>query len=795
MEATNRPLVKRTVRQQRGGDMISLRDIVDTILRNWYWFIISVVACLGLARLYLATKPNVYQRQAVMLVKDDANGTGGSRKNISTDALMSLNGVLSGSSVKNEVYILQSFQLCKQVALDLNLDVVYSHKERFKSVSLYEQKPFQATFTDSAYTQASFKVTVTNQQECVLSDFVTPEGKLTNVVKAKFGEEVQTPAGMVTLVACPDYIEKFQGEEIFVTHLTAEEAGNSVRSRIATSEVDKESTLVAITCTDTDIKRADDILSALLEAYKRSIIEDKNQIAQSTAEFIDDRIDLISKELSDVEGELASFKTQNNLVNFEQNTQTYLQQSSTARQRTIQLEAQYATIQYLFEYLNQNSSENSLIPTLGGVADAGIQAQITTYNQTMLQRNRLAANSSENAPTIKELDDNLSQMRATVISSIQGYLSSVRVQLNQAKQEEKALQGGLATVPDKEKQALDITRQQAIKETLYTYLLNKREETTLQLAITEANIRIVEQPYGSNMPISPRRKVVMLVALLLGVILPLVYFRIKAMLNMGVRGREDIEQATTIPVVGEIPHRKEGIGDADILVGDNMNDSISEAFRMLRYSLDFINKDARVVMFTSTTPGEGKTFISRNYAVALSMTGKKVVLIDADIRKRTQTKLSGVRIDQGLTSFLAGVVDDVASLVVQDEKDDRLHLIPAGPTPPNPAELLMSNRLDLLIEKLKEEYDYILIDNVPAQMVADAGIVNRVVDVTVYVIREGKVDRRYLKEIERLHQEERFKRMCIVLNDSHFEKKRYGYGYGYYANSSNKKRFFGKKRK
>lgn len=212
MEATNRPLVKRTVRQQRGGDMISLRDIVDTILRNWYWFIISVVACLGLARLYLATKPNVYQRQAVMLVKDDANGTGGSRKNISTDALMSLNGVLSGSSVKNEVYILQSFQLCKQVALDLNLDVVYSHKERFKSVSLYEQKPFQATFTDSAYTQASFKVTVTNQQECVLSDFVTPEGKLTNVVKAKFGEEVQTPAGMVALVSCPDYIEKFQGE-------------------------------------------------------------------------------------------------------------------------------------------------------------------------------------------------------------------------------------------------------------------------------------------------------------------------------------------------------------------------------------------------------------------------------------------------------------------------------------------------------------------------------------------------------------------------------------------------------
>jgi capsular exopolysaccharide synthesis family protein len=271
----------------------------------------------------------------------------------------------------------------------------------------------------------------------------------------------------------------------------------------------------------------------------------------------------------------------------------------------------------------------------------------------------------------------------------------------------------------------------------------------------------------------------MLVALLIGIVAPFAYFHIRNLLNMSVRGRKDIEDYTTIPVLGEIPHRKEGISDSEILVGEQKSDAINEAFRMLRFSLSFIRKDARVIMFTSTMPGEGKTFISRNFAVTLGMTGKKVVLVDTDIRKRTQSKLSGSIHREGLTSFLSGATDDIRKLIIPECPEFNVDMLPAGVTPPNPSELLMSDRLELLIEELKKTYDYVVVDNVPAQVVADAGIVNRVADVTLYVIREGKIDRRYLPELQRLYEEKKFNHLCIIINDAKIEKKHYGYGYGY----------------
>ena len=286
-------------------------------------------------------------------------------------------------------------------------------------------------------------------------------------------------------------------------------------------------------------------------------------------------------------------------------------------------------------------------------------------------------------------------------------------------------------------------------------------------------------------------------ALLIGLALPFAFFYIRNLLNMSVRGRKDIETYTTIPVLGEIPHRKEGISDAEILVGEQKSDSLNEAFRILRYSLSFVKKDVRVIMFTSTTPGEGKTFISRNFAVTLGMTGKKVVLVDADIRKRTQSKLSGTTHREGLTSYLSGATDDIRNLIVKECPEYNVDMLPAGITPPNPSELLMSNRLEQLMEELKKYYDYIVIDNVPAQVVADAGIVNRVAEVTLYVIREGKIDRRYLPELQRLYTEKKFNNLCIILNDCKMEQKRYGYGrygygygygYGYTDSKTDKKR-------
>lgn len=766
---------------QEAEDMISLREILDMFLFNWRWFILSAAFCLGLSLLYLKTKPNVFQRQAVMLVKDD-NG-GGRRGSVSTDALMSLNGVIAGSSVKNEVYILRSHQLMMEVVRKLDLDVQYQKVDRFHNVSLYDVKPFKTKFLEEDSVKvASFRVNVLNKNEVRVYDMRAVDGRLDFDKVVRFGQQVKTPIGTFTLIPDLAHLDEFIDQPVIVTHLDQETAANVVGGQIATGEMDKESTLVRLTCTDTNVQRADDILSALLEAYKQSIIEDKNKLAQSTADFIDERIRLISRELGEVEGDLAQFKQNNNLVDIGQNASAYMSQASSARQRTIALQAQQVTIKYLMDYLKENSEGNRLIPSLGGVTDVGVQSQIAKYNDLMLQRNHLVENSSENNVTVRELDANLKQMKQTIVASMTGYAASIDVQVRHALAEEKDLQSTLSTVPQKERQVLDIARQQKIKETLYTYLLNKREETALQLAISEANIRIVEQPFGSLAPIAPRRQVTMLAALLIGFVLPFIIIYGIGLLNMGVRGRRDIEVYTTIPVIGEIPHVREGFDESKIMVSEKSNDTVSEAFRLLRFNLGFVKKDARVIMFTSTLPNEGKTFISRNFAHTLSLAGKRVILIDTDIRKRTQTALYDASRKEGLTSYLNGSEEDLSNLIVPGNEKYSVDLLPAGVRPPNPAELLMSDRLDQLIAHLKEMYDYVVIDNVPAQIVADAGIVNRLADLTIYVVRDRKIDRRYLPELERMHKENKFNNLTILLNDARLDKKNYGYyGYGAYS--------------
>ncbi len=772
-------------RQRMGNkgteDMFSMRDILDTVLDNWKWFVLSAIVCVGLARLYLASRPYVFQRQAMMLVKDDSSGPGSRRSSISTDALMQLNGVLAGTSVKNEVYILHSFQLSKEVAKNLHLDVLYNFKKGLKNISLYNNRPVTVDFMDPFIFPVTFYLDINSTQECAIHDVKmgVPMKESSYTGKVRMGQMLQTPFGKLVLTPMADNLKHFIGKTIKVTRISQDDAAIMIMNKCSSSELDKESTLVRITCNDTSIERADDILSGLLEAYKQSIIEDKNRIAQSTATFIDSRIQLIYQELSDVESKMADFKQSSGLMDLKANSEAFLTQSTSARQRTIQAEMQYSMVQYLVDYLAENSKGHSLIPTMGGINDNGIQTQITQYNQMMLNRNRLAENTSESSPAIKELDSNLSQMHAAALASLSGYASSLKLQLDKAKAEENRLIGTINAVPQKEKQAIDIMRQQVLKETLYTFLLNKREETALQLAITEANIRIVEHPFGSKVPVAPRKLVISLFALILGLAIPFTFFQIKERLNMSVRGRKDIETYTTIPILGEIPHRKSGVSDSDIVVSAQNDDVIGEAFRLLRFSMNFINKDARIIMFTSTMPGEGKTFISRNFAATLGMAGKKVVLVDTDIRKRTQSKLSFKGRSQGLTSFLSGAVDDIKTLVVPQDESCNLDMLPAGITPPNPAELLMSDRLEQCMEELKKHYDYVVVDNVPAQVVADAGIVNRIADLTIYVIRENKIDRRYLPELERLHLEGKFNHLCIVMNDCQNRNKKYGYGYGY----------------
>ena len=763
------------------GLNITLRDIIELIIANWYWFVFSVIDCVSIAYLYTCTLVPVFQRQAVMLVK-----TGSKNANSDISAMFELQGGVTGSGVENEMYILHSYQLVREVVDRLHLDVSYEEEGFFRNKFLFAESPVEVSFFDPYHVPVRMNITPLDMKSYSVSKLEVGGKVLPTEARYAYGDTLKTEAGRMVVRLKPENLSAYISKAVLVTRVSPETAMAIYAGNISTSLAGTGTTMVKIVCTGNNISRADAILNTLINVYNETIVEDKNRIAINTAKFIDERIAVIGKELGDVEEELTDFKQRNRIIGTEANGSQYLAESSKVKSETLQMETELSIARSIKTYLQDATRNNQLIPNVSGVGDVSVQAQITKYNELMLQRNRLLAESGEKNPVVQNADKNLAEMRTVISGSMDNYIANIRLRLNRAQSLEDQINSNIQAVPKQEKMALSIIRQQSIKEALYTFLLNKREENALQLAVTEANIRVVESPYGSHASIAPHPSIFLLGAFAIGLVIPLGIQILLMVWNTSVRGRKDVEDYTTIPVIGEIPSRREGTADDAIVVDEKKNDIISEAFRLLRSNINFVAKDASVIMFTSTVPGEGKSFVSRNLAVALAIAGRKVVLVDTDLRKQTQSKLLGIRQKEGLSTYLSGQVNNIESLLSKGVIHPLVDSVFVGPTPPNPSELLMSDRLEKLIEELKNRYDYVILDNVPAQVIADATVVNRVAELTIYVIRNGMIDRRYLPELERLHKEGKFNHLCIVLNDSRIEKKKYGYGYGYgygYKNS------------
>lgn len=759
-------------KKDEGG--ITLRDIVEMVLANWYWFVLSVLLCVGGVYLYLATLSPVYQRQAVMLIKVE------NKSNTDLTALLELNGGISGSGVDNELYILQTRQLIREVVERLNLDVTYQIKNRLRTTHLYQESPVAVTFIDPYLAPVALEIIPVDDRKYRLNSLEKNGSKEAIGQEVAYGDTLNTSAGRISVSLTPWNLAAYTGKSITVSRMSLPTATAVYHAKVSTALARERTTLVQITCTDTNTSRAEAILNTLFDVYNETIIEDKNRIATNTARFIDERIQIISKELGEVENELTDFKQQNRIVSVDANASLYLSENSRVKEEILQLKTELSVAQSIKSYLIDATRNNQLIPNISGVGDASVQSQITSYNELLLQRDRLISNSGENNPVVLDMNKNLSAMRGTISGSMDNYMSTLRLRLKTVQAQETQLLSSIRDVPLQEKMALNISRQQSIKETLYTFLLNKREENALQLAVTEANVRTVEAPFGSNAPIAPARSSYLMAAFIIGLLLPLGIQVLAFFWDMTVRGRKDVEAYTNLPVLGEIPARRKTEIKNEIVVSEKKTDRITEAFRMMRANIDFIAPQAQVLMFTSTMAGEGKTFVSLNLAVTLAMSGKKVILIDSDLRKRTQTRLTGIKQKEGLSLYLSGKIADIPSIITQGAPHPLVDIILTGAVPPNPSELLMSPRMETLIAELRKQYDYILLDNVPALVVADASIVNRVADMTVYVIRDGVLDRRYLPELEKLHQEKKFRNMCVAINGSEMNKK-YGYGYGKYG--------------
>lgn len=770
---------------------LNLEDILHTVLANWYWFVLSVVICAGAAFLYLKWAPKVYTRTASVLIKDDAKGGA-----LSESAAFEDLGIFGTKrNVDNEVLVFKSRRLMTEVARNLHLDVSYTVKEGLRTVELYTQSPVLLSFPDAEEAQAfSLRAKPISAEEVVLSDFMIEDESAGKPMTVALNDTVTTPVGRVVVVPSLYYGDKYFNTTVQVTKSPLQNVALGFQANLQATLASKTATIINLTLQDVSIPRAEDVINTLISVYNTDAINDKNQIVMNTSNFINDRLIVIEKELGSVDSDIESYKREHQLTDISSETGMFLQTSSRNQQEGLSLENQLSLAKYIKNYLTDPGKSSELIPANTGISDVNIESQIGEYNEMLLKRDKLISNSSNKNPVVQDLNNSLIAMKQTIIRSVDNLIVGLNIKIKNVQAQEEQTNRRISAVPTQQKEILSVERRQKIKEELYLYLLNKREENELTQRMTESNARIIDPASGSNVPVAPKSMMIFLASIVLGCAIPAGVLWMLVISDTKVRSRKDVEGVLSVPFLGEIPMRDKKDKN-EVVVHENGRDSVSEAFRIVRTNMDFMrvkDKNMQVVMFTSFNPGAGKTFVSINLAMSFALTHKKVVLVDLDIRKGTLS--SHVKVsDMGVTNYLSGRVDNVDEIIRKGELYDKLDIIHAGPVPPNPAELLLSDRLETLVAELRKRYDYIILDNVPAGVVADAVIVNRVADLTIYVVRAGRMDRRALPEVEKIYKEGKLRNMSLILNGTMYKHGTYGYHYGYgygygYGDGYNKKK-------
>ncbi|MDR2495562.1 MAG: polysaccharide biosynthesis tyrosine autokinase [Tannerellaceae bacterium] len=778
----NRDLIAREAESE-----ISLQDLFAVVKNNWMWFAISIIVCIIFAAVYLMWAPYVYSRTATVLIKDD--GKGGAMSEAAAFGDIDMFNIKR--SVDNEMLVFQSETLVKEVVKQLNLDVSYSMKEGLRTIELYTRSPVVFSFIDIDEAQSfTFTATPLPDKQVLLSHLPDHAENVTIAMN----DTVDTPLGRVVATPTSYYDEDAYNLAIAVKKSKRISVVNGYKNKLKVALGSKTATIVNLSIDDVSIPRAEDFLNRLILVYNTSALNDKNQVLINTSNFIAERLRIIEEELGGVDSNIERYRRENQLTNLQSEVGMYLTESSRYSQEQLSLENQKELAVTIRNYLTDPARSAAMIPG-NTMSDISIEGQITEYNTTVQRRDRLIQNSSARNPIVMDLNNSLDAMRRNIIQAIDNLIVGLDVKIRNVQASDRRNTSRIAAVPTQEKQLLSIERQQKIKEELYLYLLNKREENALSQSMAATSARIIDDATGTEVPVSPKSKIILAIAILLGAIIPAGIFWGMEMLNSTVRNRKDLEDAITVPYLGDVPLKvtKKGEKPNPVVVKEGGRDSISEAFRIIRTHMDFMNykenERHQVIQLVSFQPGEGKTFVSINLAMSFALAQKRVLLVDLDIRRHTlSSTLQYEKGAIGVTNFLTGKVKD-ADMLISDKAASphpNLDVISAGPIPPNPAELLLSDRLDAMIEALRKNYDYIFLDNVPAGMVADAKIVNRVADATIYVVRAGLMDRRMLPQLEQLYKTKEFKNMAVILNAVDYKHAgysyssyRYGYSYGY----------------
>ncbi|WP_368121644.1 GumC family protein [Bacteroides stercoris] len=766
-------------------EQADIKAILFKYIIRWPWFIASIIICIACAWIYLKQSTPIYNITASVIIKDEKKG--GTMGN-EFSGLEDLGLLNPSKNIDNEIEILQSKSLIKDVVNELGLYINYWGNKGFKTTDLYGASPILVhySFKDAETLNAPIQLTINYQKNGNLNvNMITDKGndneKKINKTFTEFPAVLSSEKGVITFIENQQVpIVEDVNLDITISHPLAIAKG--YRSALSIEPTSKTTSVATISIKNTNKKRGEDFINKLVEMYNRDANDDKNEVAQNTAHFIDERISVINQELGTTEQELENFKRESGLTDLSSDAQLAVAEKSAYEKLCVENGTQLNLIQYLSDYLKKPENANTTLPVNVGLNDKSLTEQISQYNALILERNRLRRTSSDSNPVIRRLDSNIDDMHASLLTTINSVYKGLLITKADLDRQAGKYAGQISNAPAQERRFVSIQRQQEIKAGLYLMLLQKREENNIALAATANNAKIIDDALADDVPISPNKKIIYLAALVLGFGIPVAIIYILSLLSYRIEGHSDVERLTRVPVIGDVP-----LNDSDekyaIAVRENDNDIMAETFRSLRTNLLFMlgDPDKKVILVTSTTSGEGKTFIASNLAVSLALLGKKVVIVGLDIRKPGLNKVFHIsHKERGITQYLvAPQSTDLRSMIQSSDLSANLNILPGGTIPPNPTELLARKSLDDAIELLKKDYDYVVLDTAPIGMVTDTQLIARVADISVYVCRADYTHKNDYQLINELYANKRLPGLCTVINGLDMKKKKYGYYYGY----------------
>ncbi|MDX1463398.1 MAG: polysaccharide biosynthesis tyrosine autokinase, partial [Marinirhabdus sp.] len=728
----------------------TLKDSLQRFTRKWYWFVLCVIVLLAGAKVYLRYTIPSYQTKASIVIKDEASSGGlGSMLPFSEGGYL---GGMSNSNLDSELAILKSKRLVSAAVDELNLHIRYENIGSIITSELYENKPFVVqylSFKDSLKEKRAPRLFFEILSETQFS--VSTEDKSIDSVE-NFGEALDFNFGKITVIPVfdnPTQFSDFVGKTISVTYSPIESVALQYQNMLIVEQDGRFSDVINLSMKSPVPKKAEDFIDVLVIEYNNDATKDKSQVAQKTSNFIDSRLDIITQELDSVETDKVEFKSSNRLTDIETEAQIILENASEFDKRQIDVRTQLELANTMLDYM-QESEANDLLPANIGLQGQEVASAVANYNQLILERNRLLKNSTTRNPVVANLNNQIEGIRSGIERSLQNEREGLRIALRDLNYKEASLNDQISRVPQKEKIYRGINRQQSIKEQLYLFLLQQREEANISLAVTADKAKVIDHAFSSKTPVSPNKMLIYLGALISGLVLPFVVIYAIHLINTKVQTRTDVEKSvTTANFLGEIPKLS---SSEDELIKENDRSMLAESFRILRTNLQyqFIDKIdktvAKRIFVTSTIKGEGKTFVAFNMGLSLAMTGKKVLLVGADIRNPQIHRYlpDGKMKSAGLTEYLVDTESEVKDIIKPSGINSNLQVIHSGSIPPNPAELLMKPRTATFFNELESQFDYIIVDTAPSMLVTDTVLINKYADVMMYVVRAGYTDKRLL---------------------------------------------------